>query len=187
MKITKQWLKIFLLAGIGYFLISCADRMQDNETNQDELPPTTDIMPESDRDMNNFNHTGTEQTRTGEQTMVEQQTCMETDPNYLTCRFNESLKVTEDATPRKDIEQYACVQAGKKNVIIILTEYFYPSATPKDALVCSISVDGKISGFAHFTQDFCRNNNKLNNRADSLSELLNYYQSNEMGYTCTKR
>ena len=105
-----------------------------------------------------------------------------TDPGYLTCKFELSRRASTKA--RQEHEIHICRKDGQPDVVLRLTELFYPTTRPDNALVCTIFANEHLKGFANYTQSFCRNNSKPNGQRDSLKELMDHYQSPNMGYIC---
>ena len=81
--------------------------------------------------------------------------CAKSDPNYFTCRYNESLAASASATV--SVRQYACTnQTDLTTVQVIINEYAYSSgAKPADGLLCDLRIDGVVKSFANQDPTFC--------------------------------
>ena len=179
-----KFVKIFLLCPIFFVLLSSC-----GTDNSDPDFPAAESGPGSDEEIPELVVGAPTQDNTQAQMDTQQineiESCGEkTDPGYLTCRFEQSQRASTQA--RQEHETHICRKNDQPDVVLRLTEFFYPTNRPNNALVCTISANDNLKGFAHYTQSFCRNNSKPNGQRDSLKELMDHYQSPNMGYICTQ-
>lgn len=126
--------------------------------------------------------------------------CAKEDSDYFACKYHASRQITDMARDKEKgnvstHEVYNCLPLEdkkeflKEKIQVILVEYSYVGATPKYALLCEVQSKegqsrGRILGYAHHEQGFCRSNNRSSMEPDSLNEALEEYQN--LGYQCTK-
>lgn len=180
-------IKIFLLCPI--FLVLLSSCSQQNPDNSATDPSGMESGPGSDEEITDSNvpESPQDNTQVNSQQLNEIDCGERTDPNYLICRFEVSRNVTELANPKRDHERHICRKEGQPDVVLLLTEFSYPTSDhPDSSLVCTIFAGNDLKGFANSTPGFCRDNNLANGRIDSLAELLADYQSPNKGYVCTQ-